>query len=204
MSRNNSTGNPPNTDDKNIIFDSERAILLDHNYDGIEEFDHPLPKWWLVTFYGTIIFAALYTGYYHFGSGPLQDAELGNDMAAIQKLAPPAASIDDLAAKAIALMNDSATKDAGKLAYMGKCAACHGTLGEGGIGPNLTDKFWINGDGQAAAVTKVILEGVPEKGMPTWGAVIPAEETAQLTVFIASLQGTNPPKAKAPEGTEVK
>jgi cytochrome c oxidase cbb3-type subunit 3 len=197
-----STGNPP--DDKNIVFESEKAILLNHNYDGIQEFDHPLPKWWLVTFYGTIIFAAMYIGYFHFGSGPSQEAELENDLAAIQKLAPPPASSDDLTAKAMAMMGDEAAKAAGKVAYLGKCAACHGNLGEGGIGPNLTDNFWIHGDGQAASVVKVIVEGVAEKGMPAWGAIIPPEETSQLTAFIASLKGTSPPNPKAPEGAEVK
>ena len=200
-----STGKGTDTDvEKNLIFESERAILLDHNYDGIEEFDHPLPKWWLVTFYGAMIFAAIYVGYYHFGSGPSQVAELDNDITAIQKLAPPPASADDLTAKAMAMMNDGPAKEAGKVAYLGKCAACHGNLGEGGIGPNLTDTFWIHGDGQAASVIKVIVEGVAEKGMPTWGAIIPPEEIAQLTAFIASLKGTSPPNPKAPEGVEVK
>lgn len=200
-----SKGKGPDTDvEKNLIFESERAILLDHNYDGIEEFDHPLPKWWLVTFYGTMIFAAIYVGYYHLGSGPLQVAELENDIAAIQKLAPAPTSADDLTAKAMAMMDDAKAKEAGKVAYLGKCAACHGNLGEGGIGPNLTDNFWIHGDGQPASVIKVIVEGVAEKGMPTWGAIIPPEETAQLTAFIASLKGTSPPNPKAPEGVEVK
>jgi cytochrome c oxidase cbb3-type subunit 3 len=200
-----STGKgPENDNEKNLIFESERAILLNHNYDGIQEFDHPLPKWWLVTFYGTMIFAAIYVGYFHLGSGALQEAELENDMAAIHKLAPPQASADDLTAKAIAMMDDGAAKDAGKVSYLGKCAACHGNLGEGGIGPNLADSFWIHGDGDPASVIKVIVEGVAEKGMPTWGAIIPPEETAQLTAYIATFKGTSPPKPKAPEGIEIK
>ncbi|MBN8540099.1 MAG: c-type cytochrome [Deltaproteobacteria bacterium] len=193
-----------NESGKNLIFESEKAILLNHNYDGIQEFDHPLPKWWLVTFYGTMIFAAIYVGYFHFGSGLNQEAELESDIAAIQKLAPPPASTDDLTAKAIAFMTDEAAKAAGKVAYLGKCAACHGNLGEGGIGPNLSDAFWIHGDGQAAGVVKVIVEGVAEKGMPTWGAVLPADEIAQLTAFIATFKGTSPPNPKAPEGVEIK
>lgn len=199
-----SNDNTVNPNEKNVVFESERAILLKHNYDGIEEFDHPLPKWWLLTFYGTMIFAAIYVGYYHFGSGASQETELGNDLAALQKLAPPPASSDDLAAKVAALLNDNGAKESGKVAYLGKCSACHGNSGEGGIGPNLTDKFWIHGNGDPASLTKVIVEGVPEKGMPTWGAVIPPEETVQLAVFITSLQGTTPPNPKAPEGTEVK
>jgi cytochrome c oxidase cbb3-type subunit 3 len=195
---------PENESEKNLIFESERAILLNHNYDGIQEFDHPLPKWWLVTFYGTMIFAAIYVGYYHFGSGLNQEAELESDIASIQKLAPPPSSADDLTAKALAMMTDETAKAAGKVAYLGKCAACHGNLGEGGIGPNLSDAFWIHGDGQAAGVIKVIVEGVAEKGMPTWGAVLPPEEIAQLTAFIASFKGTSPPNPKAPEGVEIK
>jgi cytochrome c oxidase cbb3-type subunit 3 len=197
-------GNPTTGEEKNIVFESEKSILLDHNYDGIQELDHPLPKWWLVTFYLAIIFAAIYVGYYHLGSGLLQEQELEADLAEIKSRAPAPTSSEDLAAKAIAMKDDATALAAGKASYIAKCAACHGNLGEGGIGPNLTDKFWIHGVGDAAGVIKVIVDGVPEKGMPTWGPIIPPEETAQLTAFIATLSGTNPPNAKAPEGQEIK
>jgi cytochrome c oxidase cbb3-type subunit III len=197
------SGTPPKGEEQNIVFESEKSILLDHNYDGIQELDHPLPGWWLVTFYLTIIFSAIYIGYYHVAGGPLQNQELETDLAEIKSRAPAPASSEDLAAKAIAMKDDSAALAAGKTAYIAKCAACHGNLGEGGIGPNLTDKFWIHGSGDAASVIKVIVDGVPEKGMPTWGPIIPPEETAQLTAFIATLSGTTPPNAKGPEGKEI-
>lgn len=197
------SGTPTSGDEQNIVFESEKSILLDHNYDGIQELDHPLPKWWLVTFYLTMIFSAIYVGYYHMGSGLLQEQELEADLAAIKSRAPAPTSSDDLAAKAFAMKDDPAALEAGKVSFIAKCAACHGNLGEGGIGPNLTDKFWIHGTGDAAGVIKIIVDGVPEKGMPTWGPIIPPEETAQLTAFIATLSGTNPPKAKGPEGQEI-
>lgn len=193
-----------NGEEKNVVFESEKSILLNHNYDGIQELDHPLPKWWLVTFYLTIIFSAIYVGYYHFGSGILQEQELESDLAEIKSRAPAPTSSDDLAAKSLAMATDPSAIAAGKASYLAKCAACHGNLGEGGIGPNLTDNFWIHGSGDAAGIIKVVVDGVPEKGMPTWGPIIPPEETAQLTAFIATLKGTNPPKAKAPEGSEYK
>ena len=74
----------------NIILDDEKAILLDHNYDGIEELDNPLPKWWQIIFYGTIIFSVFYVGYYEYGSGPSSQQELEADLAADKALEPPA------------------------------------------------------------------------------------------------------------------
>ena len=79
------------------------------------------------------------------------------------------------------------------------CAACHGAEGQGLIGPNLTDAYWIHGNTNVD-IFNVISNGVVEKGMAAWEAVYTPEQRAELVAFIKSIQGTNPTDAKAPEG----
>jgi cytochrome c oxidase cbb3-type subunit III len=184
----------------------ETDELLNHEYDGIRELDNPLPGWWLATFYATIVFAVLYVGYYHFGPGLSLKDELANDMAKLeerQRLAKKASPGPD-EATLLAIVSDPAQMAIGKAEYIGKCASCHGILGEGSIGPNLTDKFWIHGDGSLVAIHQLVEEGVAEKGMPPWKAMLKPAELNAVVAFAHSLKGANPPNAKPPQGVEVK
>ncbi len=95
---------------------------------------------------------------------------------------------------------DAATLEKGHKVFLQNCAACHGQKGEGIIGPNLTDKYWLHGDGSYSAIVKVIQEGVPTKGMIAWKPVLPEESLLQAASYIYSLKGTNPPNGKAPQG----
>lgn len=180
--------------------------LLDHNYDGIQEFDNPLPNWWLATFYGAIIFSVLYVGYYHFGPGPSLNEELASDLAQIKaqeaagkKATPPSGETELAAAYA-----DSGKRAAGKKIFGEKCMVCHGASGEGQIGPNLTDAYWIHGSGALSSLAKVISEGVPEKGMPPWQAMLKPDEIVAVVAHVKSLQGTKPAKGKEPQGELIK
>lgn len=87
-----------------------------------------------------------------------------------------------------------------KMHYLLRCASCHGEFGEGKIGPNLTDDFWIHGDGTKASLVTMISEGVVQKGMPGWKHVFHADDISALADFVQTLQGTTPKNAKAPEG----
>lgn len=180
-----------------------QSKLMDHNYDGIQEFDNMLPRWWLMTFYATIIFSVFYYAYYELGTGPTLVQELQQEMADDEnrRLSAPKPAFPDeqVLAEAIA---SSAQKTKGHEVYVVRCQSCHADKGQGLIGPNLTDKFWINGDGQAKSIAKVIHDGVAEKGMPAWGPVLKAEEVYAVTAFVVSLKGTNPAGAKAPQGKE--
>lgn len=191
-------------DEKNLILENERGILLDHNYDGIQELDHPLPQWWQGVFYATIVFGVIYFVYFMLAGGPTQKQELERDLETIAKLAPAPTASGDLESKIMSVLGDEATRAAGRVVFEGKCVACHGDKGQGIIGPNLTDRFWIHGDGTPVAILKVVTEGVAEKGMPPWGPILSPDETMQVVVFVASLQGTNPAGGKPPEGNEVK
>ena len=77
---------------------------------------------------------------------------------------------------------------------------CHGDKGQGIIGPNLTDDYWIHGDGSMTAILKVMNEGVLDKGMPSWKGQIPPDLMQNVAVYVYSIHGTNPAGAKPPQG----
>lgn len=181
----------------------KESTLLDHDYDGIQEFDNPLPTWWLVTFFITIIFAFLYWIDSETAGRPTQIQEVEMEVAALKNLAPksaPSAATGDDYARFAAVAANIAK---GQEVYAGKCAACHGPDGQGLIGPNLADAFWIHGDGGFAAVDQVIRQGVLDKGMPPWEAQIAPNDLKAVVVYVVSLQGTNPPNPKPPQGEKV-
>ncbi len=182
----------------------EMDKVLNHDYDGIKEYDNPLPNWWLATFYITIVFAGIYYAYYEFGGGKTLADELVDDMKNVKTVQAqnkgPETSDADLQAK----FTDTNVVTAGKDIFMKNCLACHGDKGQGLVGPNLTDNFWIHGKGTPADILNVIKVGVLDKGMPAWEATLKADEQIQVSAFVYSLKGTNPEGAKAPQGEEVK
>ncbi len=171
-----------------------------HSYDGIEEYDNPLPNWWLVTLFATIIFAFIYYVHYTFGGGMTQAQELEQDLKALPKVEKGQWDEKDLERKFAA----AGVLDHGREIYVGKCAACHGPEAQGLIGPNLTDHFWIHGKGARADLMKVISEGVLDKGMPAWATMISEADVTGVAAYVYSLQGTNPSNPKPPQGEEVK
>jgi cytochrome c oxidase cbb3-type subunit 3 len=176
--------------------------VLDHNYDGIQEYNNPLPGWWLATFYGTIIFAGVYLFYYEFGGGKSlrQEFEIEMTTVEVQKAAAPQQTEgeQDLAA----VMSNPKNLEDGKATYTAKCAACHGQQGQGIVGPNLTDKYWINGIGTRQDILKVVRQGVPAKGMLAWETLLKPEEIVAVAGYVYSLRGSNPPNPKPPQGNE--
>lgn len=195
--------------EKQLNQSQDDKILIDHSYDGIQELDNRPPPWIMWLLYITIIWSALYLGYYHLfwqeDVGP-QDKEYLEELAEAAKMQekrkadqPETAGFDE---SKIAVLNDEASLTEGKEIFEAKgCAACHGALGEGNaVGPNLTDQAWING-GEAEDVFKIIKYGNTAKGMMPYKAQLKDEEIQKLTSWIlVKLKGSNPPNAKAPEG----
>lgn len=176
-------------------------IIAGHDYDGIQEFDNPLPMWWLWTFFGTIIFAFIYFIHYQFNVGPTLDQELAAEMATIDQLkATHSESTTNI--DFAKLIGDPKAIKVGAAVFTGKCASCHGDKGQGIIGPNLTDKFWIHGSAPAALAT-TISKGVLDKGMPPWETILQEDELQSVIAFITSIKGTNPAGGKPPQGNEV-
>lgn len=185
--------------------DGKQEKLTDHNYDGIQELDNSLPRWWLGLFYITIVVAIGYYAYYELGSGPSIQDEYTRDVAAMEskKAVAPVSSFPEMA-KLVAFQKSPEKLSAGKGVFQARCIVCHGDKAQGIIGPNLTDDYWIHGDGKIGSIAKIIHEGVPEKGMPPWGALLSDDEVYAVAVYVKSLRGTNPPGAKAPQGQLVK
>lgn len=183
-------------------------VKLDHSYDGIEEFDNPLPPWWVNLFILTIIYAAGYIFYFHVQDGPSQKQEYFAEMKAAenQKMIAEAKKGQGEGFKegeTFTAFTGAAEIADGKAVFDKNCNTCHGKIGEGGIGPNLTDAYWIHG-GQFNNIVGTIVNGFPEKGMISWKPILKKDEIIKVASYIASLQGSNPPNAKAPQGEMMK
>tara|TARA_B100000508_G_scaffold140888_1_gene144061 strand:+ start:7172 stop:8392 length:1221 start_codon:yes stop_codon:yes gene_type:complete len=184
-----------------VPIEREEEIMFEHEHDGIRELDNNLPPWWLWGFYATIIFSVFYVPYYHFGNGNLQNVEYEIAMQEAEEakqayLAGMSNLIDE---SNIEASMDEATLAEGREIYVANCVACHGDKGEGGVGPNFTDKNWIHGGG-AKNIFKTIKYGVPTKGMIPWESQMSPGQMKSVTSYIMSLEGTNPPNQKEAQG----
>jgi len=183
----------------------EKDLLIDHGYDGIQELDNPIPAWFMYLFYGTIVFAVGYLLNYHvFRFGQLQYEEYKTEMvqADIAKkefLSKQANRVDENTVK---LAKDPAVLASGKAVFLQNCQPCHGPQAQGGVGPNLTDDYWLHG-GKINDLFKTIKYGVLTKGMPTWEKQLSAKQIADVANYVKSLRGTNPPNPKLPQGDKV-
>lgn len=173
--------------------------LLDHDYDGIKEYDNDLPSWWLWLFYITIIISAVYAVWFHGGFTERAQDKVAREIAAQQQTAATQAKAGPTEERLLALVNDPKMLAVGKEVFAGKCSPCHGPDGGGLIGPNLTDKYWIHG-GRITDIHRTITEGVPDKGMVTWDGIISDDEINAVAAFIWTLYGTTPGTPKEPQG----
>jgi cytochrome c oxidase cbb3-type subunit III len=193
-----------------VPVEKEKDIELDHSYDGIKELDNHLPPWWKWLFYGTIGFAAVYIILFHFsGNLPLSEQEYLAEVATAEEQArlrnanqPAGEAVDE---NNLLFTNDPALIQKGKGVFdSNPCGSCHRNDGGGNtIGPNLTDEYWIHG-GDIKNIFGTIKNGAVEKGMPAWGKAMSPQDLRNLTLYIMSLQGSNPPDAKAPQGEQFK
>ncbi|GAA4291765.1 cbb3-type cytochrome c oxidase N-terminal domain-containing protein [Aestuariibaculum suncheonense] len=183
--------------------EQEHELILDHNYDGIQELDNDLPPWWLYGFYASIVFAAIYLLRYHVFNGDGQYDELNTEYAeaqkAIEEYKKTAKDLVDF--NTVELLTDASDLSNGKKIYDTNCIACHKADGGGGIGPNLTDEYWILGGG-VKNVFKTISEGGRDgKGMIAWSKNgLKPSEIAQVASYVISFKGTTPAEPKAAEG----
>jgi cytochrome c oxidase cbb3-type subunit III len=187
---------------KAVAVDKEADVLLDHDYDGIRELDNALPPWWKWGFYITLVIGVIYLWRFHVsGSGLNPEQEYQEEMTvAAAKLEGSRKSAGETVDEKTVTLADKAGIEAGKKAYNINCITCHGSLGEGGTGPNLTDAYWLHG-GSINEVFKTIKYGVAEKGMQSWQKVLSPSQIKNVSSYIMSLGGTQPPNPKAPQGT---
>ncbi|RZK19256.1 MAG: c-type cytochrome [Pedobacter sp.] len=182
--------------------EQEKDLEIDHAYDGIKELNNPVPAWFNVLFFGTMIFAICYLFYYHIGGyGDLQDQEYANEMVKAQqdKVAFLEKSSNTIDENSVKFDNTQAVLEEGKGIFNTNCVVCHGDKGQGSIGPNLTDEFWLHGGG-VNNVFKTIKYGVPDKGMISWEKTLSPKQISAVANFIMSLKDSKPEGAKAPQG----
>ena len=181
-----------------VPIEQEHKILMDHEYDGIQELDNNLPPWWVWMFYATIVFAVVYLFNYHIlKTGDLQyqayDKEIKQADAQVKAyLEANAMNVDETT---VTLMTDAAELGKGKALFETNCVTCHNPKGEGNIGPNLTDKNWIYGF-DIKEVFKTVKTGTPN-GMPEHGSKFNPVQIQQVVSFVLSLPEA---KGKAPQG----
>lgn len=173
-----------------------------HEYDGIQEQDNNLPRWWLWTFYGAILFSTGYWFHYHtFGNGAHPMAAYEAEQAATraveaERIKKAGAVTPEMLAT---LSKDASTVKQGKEVFTTTCASCHGPNGGGGIGPNLTDDSWLHG-GAPDKIYTTIKDGYLTKGMPAWGPQLGEERVRAAAAYVLSIKNTNVAGGKAPQG----
>ncbi|MBC5992300.1 c-type cytochrome [Pontibacter cellulosilyticus] len=177
-------------------------IHSDHDFDGIQEYDNDLPPWWKMMFYVTIVFGIGYMLHFHvFRTGALQEEEYEMEMQQAALFAAKNAD-DPNAVTNYEVLSDAAALESGKSIYTTNCAACHGPEGQGTVGPNLTDEYWLHG-GDVNDIFKTVKFGVPAKGMVPWQGKLTKDQILEVSSYILSIQGTNPANAKEPQGEKM-
>ena len=191
--------------------EKDRLLESHQDNDGIREYDNPLPDWFLYLFYGCILYAFLYVGYYTGegwalskagGVGQNLSSSGAEYLAAVRKeeILRSASRPKEVAGADLAdLLSDPESIAGGEAVYKTNCLACHGDQGQGVVGPNLTDPYWIHG-GRAESVLGSISNGYPDKGMPAWKPVLGDSKVRLATAYVLSLKGRTVSNAKAPQG----
>jgi cytochrome c oxidase cbb3-type subunit III len=191
--------------------EKDRIHEAHQDNDGIQEYDNPLPGWFLYLFYGCILFAGLYFPYYYGYGKALSDAggvgqglsASGGDYLAAVRMEEEAhhgrpvaeMSKDEL----LEVLKAPASISGGEAVFKANCVACHGDQGQGVVGPNLTDPFWLHG-GAPEGILASVTHGYPDKGMPAWKNVLGAEKVRLATAYVVSLKGRNAANPKPPQG----
>ncbi|WP_112378452.1 cbb3-type cytochrome c oxidase N-terminal domain-containing protein [Flagellimonas maritima] len=187
---------------KTKAIEKEGEIIMDHNYDGIRELDNVLPPWWVYMFYATIIFGVVYLVRFHVAGDYDQELEYEQEVAAakiaIEEYKKTAKDLVDV--NTVEFLADASDLSAGEKIFINNCVACHMADGGGGIGPNLTDEYWILGGGIKNVFNTISEGGRDGKGMVAWKQSLKPVEMAQVSSYILTLGGTTPANPKAPEG----
>jgi cytochrome c oxidase cbb3-type subunit 3 len=186
---------------KGIPIEHEVDALLEHNYDGIRELDNALPPWWKYGFIITIGFAFLYLLNFHVlgnGKNPIEEYAVEMANAKMAKELYESNNKDKIDEANVPMAEADGIKR-GKEHFLANCIACHGSKGEGGAGPNLTDNYWLH-KGSLNDIYYSLKVGFSDKGMQSWALKFNPKEMSEIASFVKTLQGTNPPGAKASQG----
>ena len=184
---------------------TKKESSLGHSYDGIQEYDNPLPSWWKWLFVMTVVMSPFYLMYFHSG---MPGRSIGDQyqVAVNENTRKQYAEIGDLEgdeATMVKFLAEPKWVGVGQAIYKANCVSCHGAEGGGNVGPNLCDENYKHIK-QLTDIVKVINEGVAGGAMPAWAKRLPHKNDAILvSVYVASLRGSKPAKAKAPDGSPI-
>jgi cytochrome c oxidase cbb3-type subunit 3 len=184
-----------------VEIENEASIAIDHDYDGIIELDNNLPPWWKYGFYITIVWAVVYLFYFQILEvGNLQEAEYLAEMEEGERevAAYKAAHPNLINASNVTVLEDPASIAKGMNVYNTYCMSCHMESGRGGIGPNLTDDYWIY-ENDISTIFTTISEGA-SNGMPAWKELMPANDIQAVASYVLSLDEIPAPEGKEPQG----
>jgi len=171
-----------------------------HVYDDdLIEHDNRLPLWWQYTLYGAVVFAVIYWyGEEKIAAWKTQRQSYETEIVALKM--EQAKKSGKMSAEALVAMSKSGKSvDAGKQVFVTTCAPCHRADGGGLIGPNLTDEYWLHG-GKPDEIWKTVHDGVPDKGMPSWGPQLGEDKVAAVVSYVLTLRDTHVANGKAPQG----
>lgn len=174
--------------------------LLDHEYDGIREYDNPTPGWWHAIFLGSIVFSAIYAAFWHSSpiSWSIHETMMDEEQAYYGRLFRDLGELKPDEPTMLKMMQDKKWMAFGASVFRANCAQCHKADGTGETGPNLTDDRWINVK-SLTDVFKIVTDGVAAKGMPTWKARLGQNERILVASFVANLRAA-PKPGRTPEG----
>ena len=181
---------------KGEVFKDATEETTGHTFDGIEELDNPLPRWWFQLFMGTVVFAlvylVLYPGLGNF-KGVLNWTSTNQWEEEIQHAnnvyAPVFAKYAALPSEELLKEENRAGLLMGQRMFANNCSVCHGTAATGAYGfPNLADKDWLYG-GSADTIKHTITNG-RTGSMPAWGSVLGEAGVRDMASYVLSLSGT--------------
>lgn len=174
--------------------------LREHSFDGIQEFDNRLPNWWLWILYGSIVFSIAYWILFHtLAVIPHPTGRYEADMRAAEEAQLARAAAGGVTNESLTLMSQMDDQvAAGRQHFQTYCVVCHLEQGQGSVGPNLTDEYWLHG-GAPMDILKTVMDGVPAKGMAAWGGQLGPHRVEQAVAFVLSIRDTQV-EGKAPEG----
>jgi cytochrome c oxidase cbb3-type subunit 3 len=186
--------------------DGEGGQLLDHSYDGIREYDNPLPSWWSIVFGATVAFAFLYFAYYNiagWGHSPSDNYKVAlAGWQSIYKAGPGGGGGPSVTEEMLAAGGENPEVVArGAEVFAARCIGCHGANASGQIGPNLTDLFQLHGTTRMDLYATIV-GGVPGTAMIAWSETLKPTEVISVATFVSSLRGKNL-TGKEPQGKPV-
>jgi cytochrome c oxidase cbb3-type subunit III len=178
--------------------------LIDHEYDGIREYDNPCPGWWHLIFWGTVVFSAFYFVFFQMGDAgwTLDDSY---KTALSENVRLRFAEIGELKPDEATLLKYMAKPDwvaVGGSVFATNCQSCHAADGSGLVGPNLTDEYYKNVK-QLADIPKVVADGAASGSMPAWRNRLHPNEIVLVSAFVAGLRGKNLPSSRGAEGEKI-